>query len=205
MSIKIIIADDHPLMRDGIKAIISSDEGLEIIGEASDGEQACKQIAQKKPDIAILDISMPKKSGLEVLRDCHNKDVKYIILSNYDEDEYIIEAVRLGAKAYVLKDIEASNIVEIIYRVSEGKIYYSQQIMNVLVNQLAGVSNQHDITEKEKEIIRLISDGSSSKMIAAELDISTRTVESHRYNIMKKLDVNNSAELIKKATKLKLI
>ena len=113
MSIRVVIADDHPLMRNGVKSIINSDDLLEIVGEASSGIEACKLLKETKPDIAILDISMPGKSGLEVLRDCKDNNIKVIILSNYDEDEYIIEAVRLGAKAYVLKDIEASNIVKL--------------------------------------------------------------------------------------------
>ena len=205
MSIRVVIADDHPLMRNGVKSIINSDDLLEIVGEASSGIEACKLLKETKPDIAILDISMPGKSGLEVLRDCKDNNIKVIILSNYDEDEYIIEAVRLGAKAYVLKDIEASNIVKIVYKVNAGETYYSQQIMSVLVNQVTAVNEQKDITKKEGEVIKLISEGFSSKMIADKLFVSTRTIESHRYNIMRKLDVNNSAELIRKALKLKLI
>lgn len=204
MKTTIVIADDHPLMRGGIKTIIGEDETLEIIGEASDGEQALKIIDAEEPNIAILDISMPKKTGLEVLKECNCLNTKVIILSNYDEEEYIIEAVRLGAKAYVLKDVEASNIVTIIHKVVDGGIYYSQQIMDALVNQLSGINNT-GITKKEKEVIKLISEGKNSKMIGEELSISARTVESHRYNIMKKMNVNNSAELIKKAAKLKMI
>lgn len=192
-------------MRGGIKAIINSDDSLEVIGEASDGEEAIALIESKKPDILILDISMPKKTGLEVLRVCDLGSTKVIILSNYDEKEFIIEAVKLGAKAYVLKDIEASNIVNIIHTVHSGKTYYSQLIMRVLVDQLNYTPEQSALTKKEIEIVVLIAEGKSSKMIAEQLFISTRTVDSHRYNIMKKMEVSNSAELINKAYSMQLI
>lgn len=207
MKTKILIADDHPLMRGGIKSIINEDDCFEVVGEASDGDEAIEKIDKLKPDLIILDISMPKKTGLEVLRHfkAEGKPYKFIVLSNFQEDEYIVEAVKQGAQAYVLKDIEANNIVEILHTVLNGKTYYSQQIMGALINQMSNPLESNSVTTKELEVLRLISEGKSSKMIADELFVSTRTIESHRYNIMKKLDVSNSAELIKKALKLNLI
>ena len=204
---KVVIADDHPLMRGGIKSIINEVERFEVVAEASDGEEAIQKIDSQKPDLIILDISMPKKTGLEVLRNYKNKELEYkfIILSNYQEDEYIVEAVRLGAKAYVLKDIEANNIVSVLDTVLSGKTYYSQEIMSVLVNIMSNPNESSSVTTKEKEVLKLISEGMSSKMIADALFVSVRTIETHRYNIMKKLDVNNTAELVKKALKLKII
>jgi len=204
--IKIIIADDHPIFRGGLKQIIEDEKDIEIIGEAGDGEKALELILEKKPGIAILDLDMPKKTGFEVLKELARvKDpVKVIFLTMYKEENLFNEAMDNGIKGYVLKESAADDICECIRLVANDDYAISPLISNFLVKRMSikdklkkGKPTIDDLTQTEIKILKLISENKTSKDIADELFISYKTVESHRSNISKKLELQGSLSLIR--------
>ncbi len=211
--INIVIADDHILIRDGIKALLQTVEEFEVVGEATDGEELVQFIDTLNPDIVLLDITMPKKTGIEVISEVkkYNHTVKFIILSMHDNPEYVLKSVQAGALSYLLKNTDHEEIIKAVKTVSAGQKYFSPDIYSIILNGLAnpdlikGNQLSDTLTKREKEILKEVSMGLSTKLIADKLCISVRTVETHRINLMKKMEVHNSAELIKKAMELNLI
>ncbi|HSY61243.1 MAG TPA: response regulator transcription factor [Cytophaga sp.] len=211
--INIVIADDHVLIRDGIKALLQSIDEFEVIGEAADGEELIHLIDSLNPEIVLLDITMPKKTGIEVILEVkqYNHSVKFIMLSMHDNPEYVLKSVQAGALSYLLKNTDHEEIIKAVKAVSSGQKYFSPDIYSIILNGLANPDlikgNQlgEVLTKREKEILKEVSMGLSTKLIADKLCISVRTVETHRINLMKKMEVHNSAELIKKAMELNLI
>ncbi len=211
--ISIVIADDHTLIRDGIKALLQSIDEFEVIGEATDGEELVQFIDTLDPDIVVVDITMPKKTGIEVITEVkkYNSRVKFIVLSMHDNPEYVLKSVQAGALSYLLKNTDHEEIVKAVKAVSAGQKYFSPDIYSIILNGLAnpelikGNQLSEALTKRELEILREVSMGLSTKLIADKLHISVRTVETHRINLMKKMEVHNSAELIKKAMDLNLI
>ena len=196
----IVLADDHSLVRDGIRALLESESDLEVIGEASDGREAIDMVAKQNPDLLIIDIRMPEMNGIEAVErlNAQNCDVKSIILSMHDSEEYILQSVRAGAKGYLLKDTGKSEFIKAIHTVREGGKYYSGDISNVLVNNLLNptkkdiekpnkkisTNNSFDLTNKELQVLELVLSGLTNKQIAEKLQNSKRTVETHRFNLM---------------------
>jgi len=211
--INIVIADDHVLIRDGIKALLQSIDEFEVIGEAADGERLVQLIDSLNPEIVLLDITMPKKTGIEVIAEVkqYNNSVKFIMLSMHDNPEYVLKSVQAGALSYLLKNTDHEEIIKAVKAVSLGQKYFSPDIYSIILNGLANPDlikgNQlvEILTKREKEILKEVSMGLSTKLIADKLCISVRTVETHRINLMKKMEVHNSAELIKKAMELNII
>jgi DNA-binding NarL/FixJ family response regulator len=211
--INIVIADDHVLIRDGIKALLQSIDEFEVIGEAADGERLIQLIDSLNPEIVLLDITMPKKTGIEVIAEVkqYNNSVKFIMLSMHDNPEYVLKSVQAGALSYLLKNTDHEEIIKAVKAVSLGQKYFSPDIYSIILNGLANPDlikgNQlvEILTKREKEILKEVSMGLSTKLIADKLCISVRTVETHRINLMKKMEVHNSAELIKKAMELNII
>ena len=211
--INIVIADDHILIRDGIKALLQSIDEFEVIGEAADGEELIQLIDSLNPDIVLLDITMPNKTGIEVISEVkqYNHSAKFIVLSMHDNPEYVLKSVQAGALSYLLKNTDHEEIIKAVKAVSAGQKYFSPDIYSIILNGLANPDlikgNQlgEVLTKREKEILKEVSMGLSTKLIADKLCISVRTVETHRINLMKKMEVHNSAELIKKAMELNLI
>lgn len=211
--ISIVIADDHTLIRDGIKALLQSIDEFEVVGEATDGEELVQFIDTLDPDIVVVDITMPKKTGIEVITEVkkYNSRVKFIVLSMHDNPEYVLKSVQAGALSYLLKNTDHEEIVKAVKAVSSGQKYFSADIYSIILNGLAnpelikGNQLSEALTKRELEILREVSMGLSTKLIADKLHISVRTVETHRINLMKKMEVHNSAELIKKAMDLNLI
>jgi len=204
--IKIIIADDHPIFRNGLKQIIEEEEGIEIIGEAADGQKAIELIQEKKPDIAILDVDMPKKTGFEVLKELQksNDPVKIIFLTMYKEENLFNEAMDNGIRGYVLKESAADDICESIRLVAEGDYAISPLISKYLVKRMTmheklkkGKPSIDDLTHTERKILKSISENKSSKEIAEEYFISYKTVETHRSNISRKLELQGSLSLVR--------
>lgn len=204
--IKIIIADDHPIFRSGLKQIIEEEEGIEIIGEAADGQKAIELIQEKKPDIAILDVDMPKKTGFEVLKELQKSDdpVKIIFLTMYKEENLFNEAMDNGIRGYVLKESAADDICESIRLVAEGDYAISPLISKYLVKRMTmheklkkGKPSIDDLTHTERKILKSISENKSSKEIAEEYFISYKTVETHRSNISRKLELQGSLSLVR--------
>ncbi len=202
--IKLIIADDHPIFREGLRQIIEKDSRIKIIGEADNGLKALEQIEEKKPDIALLDIDMPKLTGLEVLKKVSGTSVKIIFLTMYSEEDIFDEAMGLGIKGYVLKDSAVNDIIECIISVNEGNYFISPSMSNLLLKRRKKLTDLRksnpmldNLTPTEKKILRFISQNKTSKEIADVLFLSHRTVENHRTNISNKLSLKGSHSLIK--------
>ena len=195
--IRILIADDHPLMRKGLRLSVEEDPGLKVVGEASDGEMALALIAKLHPDIALLDIEMPKLDGLAVAREVIKRglDVKIIFLTFHTNEDLFRTAMELGSKGYILKDSAAQEVVAGIRAVASGRPYLSSAITaDLLQRRKAPGTQSHktpigSLTPTERRIMQLIANGKTSKEIGAELSIHYRTVENHRTNICRKLEL----------------
>ncbi|CAM4152717.1 response regulator transcription factor [Zobellia nedashkovskayae] len=217
----IILADDHSLVRDGIRALLESESDLKVIAEASDGIEAIEMVNKNTPDLLIIDIRMPRMTGIEAVEklSAQNSPVKCIILSMHDSEEYILKSVKAGALGYLLKDTGKTEFIKAIHTVRDGGKYYSGDISNVLVNNLLGsttkideapknitsTSNQFDLTNKELQVLELVLSGLTNKQISEKLRNSKRTVETHRFNLMRKMEVKNLIDLSKKAQQFNLV
>lgn len=218
--INILLADDHALVRNGIKAMLESETGIHVVGEVSNGREALEAARTLRPDIVVLDIRMPEMTGLEAaaLMDQYAPDTKAVILSMHDSEDYVLQALDAGAYGYLLKDTDKNEFIKALKQVNGGTKYFSGAVSNVLANRLlnaktpskaATAVSQHEdpyhLTKKEKEILRLVVDGKQNKQIADSLDKSVRTIETHRFNIMKKMNVNNAIDMVNKAVRENLI
>ncbi|MBT2160227.1 response regulator transcription factor [Zobellia barbeyronii] len=217
----IILADDHSLVRDGIRALLESESDLKVIGEASDGVEAIEMVNKNSPDLLIIDIRMPRMTGIEAVEklNAQNSPVKCIILSMHDSEEYILKSVKAGALGYLLKDTGKTEFIKAIHTVRDGGKYYSGDISNVLVNNLLSssakiteapvkavpTSNEFDLTNKELQVLELVLSGLTNKQISEKLQNSKRTVETHRFNLMRKMEVKNLIDLSKKAQQFNLV
>lgn len=216
----IVLVDDHALVRNGIRSLLESEKDLRVIGEGADGTEAITLAETHKPDLMILDIRMPNMNGIEAVRKLGDSapDVKCIILSMHDSEEYILQSVSAGAEGYLLKDTGKEEFIKAIHTVREGGKYYSGDISNVLVNNLqrSGSSSSEtkqkdtpesvpfDLTNKELQILELVLSGLTNKQISEKLQNSKRTVETHRFNLMRKMEVKNLMDLAKKAREFNL-
>lgn len=214
--INIVLADDHVLVRNGIKAMLDSDTGIKVVGEASNGAEALEVARKLKPDILILDIRMPEMTGLEAAAELKDyaPDTKAVILSMHDSEEYVLQALDAGAFGYLLKDTDKTEFVKALKQIHAGTKYFSGAVSNVLANRLLNtkpyvknkvVEDQYHLTKKEKEILSMVVDGKQNKQISESLAKSVRTVETHRFNIMKKMGVNNAIDMVNKAVKENLM
>ena len=207
--IRLLLADDHPLIRAGFKSMLVKNERFEIVGEAENGTDLLTLTAELSPDMILTDISMPGMNGLEALQKVKKQypAIKCIVLTMHEEREYIMNALKSGAEGYLLKSIEGSELEKAILVVFHGGKYFSPLITSILADSVARpeLSEVGDITPREKEVLELVAQGKSTKQIADLLGISIRTVESHRINMLKKMKVNNTAELIRKAIDMKIL
>jgi DNA-binding NarL/FixJ family response regulator len=207
---KILIADDHAMIRDGVKTLLKQNKECSVVGEAVNGAEAITKYKSLKPDLAILDISMPEMNGMEAAREIIklHPEARIIILSMYDDEDYISQCIEYGVKGFVVKSESGNELNYAIKSVLEGRSYFSHHVQEVIVKKYtSGVKRKPKepeikLTNREIEIIKLISDGLTSHQIADKLFISPRTVETHRANLMKKVGVKNSIELVKKVEKL---
>lgn len=203
--LKIILADDHPLLIQGLTQVLSKRDNFQIVGQAVDGESALSLIRNLKPDIAILDVQMPKPDGFEIARIVTGEKLstKIIFLTMFKEEAFIKKVIELGVKGYILKESAVTDIVKCIDAVAEDKFFLSPQVSDVLLNQSVKTKKQSDskLTPAETNILSLIGKGKSSKEIADELFISIKTVENHRTNICKKLGITGNSALLKYALK----
>ncbi len=207
--IRLLLADDHPLIRAGFKSLLGKNKNFEIIGEAENGKELIDMTAKLMPDIVLADINMPYITGLEAMAQLIKSypQIKYIVLTMHEEHEYIMNALKIGVSGFILKNVERSELEKAILTVYRGGRYFSAMVTNILVDSLPRNESAtlEEISPREKEVLELVAKGKSTKQIADQLSISTRTVESHRINMLKKMKVSNSAELIKKALELKII
>ena len=214
MRISTLLADDHVIVRDGLKNLLLR-EGFDVIAEASDGHEAVRLAKELCPAIAVLDIFMPLLNGLDAARQINKicPQTKTILLTMYKEDQYVLEALKAGVKGYVLKSQASRDLVLAIREVLNGSIYLSPAATGALVKawlakggEVSEVSEVSDpLTPSERQVLQLIAEGKSTKEIAQILDLSVKTAESHRTNLMKKLDIHEIAGLVRYAIRLGLI
>ena len=206
-TVSVLIADDHDLIREGIKTILRSRPDYRVAGEAVDGEDVVTQVKQLKPDIVLLDITMPKRSGLDLIEQVHrlSPHTKIIIISVHRSHLYITKALKSGVKGYLHKDNATEDLLPALRRVIAGGTYLSSAVSEYLTEQLAQeggappAPKQVSLTERETDIVRLVVEGKTAREIARLLFISPRTVENHKQTILKKLDLHKTSDLIKYA------
>jgi len=202
--IRVVVADDHAVVRQGIRTVLASDERFEVVGEAGSGDEALALTTEHEPDVLLLDITMPGMTGLEVASRLREAavPVRMLVLSMHDRPEYVLEAVRAGAHGYLLKDTGPRELREAVRAVHEGETYFSPAVAERLTAALRGELEREGrrgqlqlLTPREREVLRLIAGGRTNKEIAAELGISPRTVESHRESLTHKLRIRSIAGL----------
>ena len=198
--IRVVLADDHVFVRDGIKSLLENEANIEVVGEATDGLEALKSVEINQPDLLILDIRMPNLTGIEVVEKLRSQNnlVKIVMLSMHESEEYVLKSIKAGADGYLLKGSSKEEFLKALHTVSEGGKYFSGDISSILIGQLTHpttfsetkqlISDEMMITKREKEILTLLLSGKGNKEIAEALDISKRTAEVHRFNLMKKLN-----------------
>jgi DNA-binding NarL/FixJ family response regulator len=212
--VRVLIADDHALVREGIRQVLADTEGFDIVAEAGRGDQALVLAREHTPDVAVLDITMEGGSGLEVAAILRQElpATRVLILSMHDHAQYLLQAVMAGAHGYVLKDGQPSELREAVRAVHEGRTFYSPPVADKLSAALRGELEEQQrrnaldlLTARERDVLKRVADGSTSKEIAAELGISPRTVETHRESLMRKLGIRNVAGLTRFAVESGLI
>jgi len=208
MSIRLLLADDHALVRQGLKAFLERQE-FQVVSDASDGQEALRMAAKTQPDIAILDISMPILNGIDAAREFKKSSpkTKVILLTKHEEDQYVTEALRAGVRGYVLKSQVANDLVYAIREVCRGRVYLSPSVSRAVVD---GYLSKGDVppdplSVRERQVLQLVGEGRSTKDVALQLGISVKTAESHRARLMKKLDIHETASLVRYAIRCGLI
>ncbi len=212
MPIRILIADDHAVVRAGLRALLSSDSGLEVVGEAADGVETLLRAATLRPDLILLDITMPRESGIRVaqrLKEAH-PEIKVLFLTMHEDEGLLHEALRTGAAGYVIKRAEDSEILRAIHAVCRGDIYVHPAMTRALLHQ--PVTTEHrrgapvnPLTRREVDVLRLLAKGNTNRQIASLLALSMRTVENHRANLMGKLGLVSRVELVNYAEEHRLL
>jgi len=221
--ISIALVDDHEIVRDGMKYLLEEEDNLTVVGEGSNGIEAIEIVRQKQPDILIIDVRMPEMNGIEAVKIINKTPTKTksIVLSMHDSEEYILKSIEAKAMGYLLKDASKQEILKAIYTVHNNEKYFSGDISNIIVNNLLKKTNpkatqdssqneiarknDFNLTKKENEILRLVLNGKTNKEISEKLGKSKRTIETHRFNLMKKMNVKNLIELSEKARRYGII
>ncbi|MER3522551.1 MAG: DNA-binding response regulator [Ignavibacteria bacterium] len=208
--ISILVADDHTIVRSGIVSLLSLNQEFEVVGQAENGREAVDLALSKHPDVVIMDIGMPILNGLEATRQIKKQapDVKVLVLSGYDNDEYILQMIQCGANGYILKNSFLEDLYAAIRSVHNGQAFFSPAVSKIIIDSyatrpdgLAGKKPTRLLTRREREVLQLIAEGHLHAQIAERLGISVRTVDTHRQNIMKKLDIHDTAGLVTYAIK----
>jgi len=212
--IRILLADDHTLFRQGVKTLLASETDMEVVGEAADGSAAAEKAAELKPDVVLLDIGMPGPSSFETTRQIkrNRPETKVLFLTMYDDEDYLLEGMEVGANGYVLKDSPALQLVAAVRDVYRGGSYLSPRMLSQLVNDFRTRVKTTDrtprfasLTPREKEVLKMLAEGNSVKEVATQLNLSVKTVEAHKFNLMRKLDIHNKAHLVQYAIQKKVI
>lgn len=208
MPIHVVLADDHVLVRQGIKSLLER-EGMQVLAEASDGQEAVRQVEKLNPEVAIFDIGMPMLNGMDAARTVSRScaKTKSILLTQHDEDQYVSEALNAGVKGYVLKSQVANDLVQAIRQVLRGDVYLSPGIASAVISAYRSKADRpvDPLTVRERQVLQLIAEGKSTKDVASLLGVSVKTAESHRSRLMQKLDIHETASLVRYAVKRGLV
>lgn len=203
MGLKVLLADDHTIVREGLRVVLSTEPGIEVVAEESDGERALAAIARIRPDVAVLDIRMPGLSGIEVARKLNEDGIAtaVVLLSMHKEESFIQSAMDAGVGGYVVKEDAARELIDAVHAAARGDVYLSPRIAGSVVQALrrGPSSKTPSLTPRERDVVRLLSQGLTSKEIASKLDLSPKTVDGHRATIMDKLGIRSVAGLVKYA------
>ena len=195
--IRIALADDHHVVRQGIRALLEGVKDFRVVGEAADGKEMVELVMRERPDLALVDVAMPQLNGIEacrrIVRDLPS--VKVLVLSMYTGEEYVREALAAGASGYLVKDSAADELVEAIRVVARGERFLSPAVAHIAGKSGAAATALDRLTTREREVLQLIAEGNSNKAIAARLTLSVKTIEAHRTNLMAKLDIHDTASL----------
>jgi DNA-binding NarL/FixJ family response regulator len=212
--IKVLLADDHTIVRNGIMSLLESAPDIEIVGEAQDGAEALVKVKELSPDVLMIDIAMPIMNGIETALEVSKlyKQTKSLMLSMHNNEDYILKSVEAGAYGYLLKDTTRDEMLRALRTVARGEKYFSPSVSNIIIaSYMEKVKDKEKarlkkpkLSKKEKAIIKFVIDGASSREIAEKLNLSIRTVDNHRANMMKRLGVKNAVELVKKVLDEKL-
>jgi two-component system response regulator NreC len=212
--IKIIIADDHTIFRQGLRMLLAQEDDMEVIGEAADGIEALELAKKLNPDIILLDIAMPNMDGVQVAGRIKKSlpQIKIIVLTSYSDDQFLYEFLKLGVSGFVLKDSASQELIYSIRKSHEGMVFFDPSVSKKVMEKFTQVSggksdfvNYGKLSDREKEVLRLVAEGCATKEVAEKLYISPKTVENHRANIMKKLNIRDRTGLTKYALRLGLI
>lgn len=214
MSIRVLLADDHGVVRKGLRFLLEQQAGIDIVGEAGDGREAVRVAAETNPDIVIMDIAMPLLNGIEATAQMVKRDqtVGVIILSMHSDEDYLLSALNAGAKGYLLKDSAEVDLVRAIHSVRKGTPFFSPEIAKTMLEdymrflQQRNLQDSYDLlTDREKEVLQLLAEGKSNKEVAGILDVSVYTIDTHRTHLMQKLNLHNTAEIVLYAVRKKII
>ena len=212
--IRVFLTDDHTLFRQGLRTLLAAEPDLEIAGEAANASDAVAMTRQVRPDVVLMDIGMAGMSSFEATRQIRKErpETRVVFLSMYDDEDYLSECVEMGASGYILKDSPADQLLTAIREVHRGGSYLSPRLLTRLVDDFRtqghGVTRQPrfgTLTKREREILKMLAEGKSVKEIAASFDLSVKTVEAHKFNLMRKLDIHNKAQLVQYAIQKKII
>ena len=212
--IRVLLADYHTLFRQGVRTLLLAEPDMEVVDEAADGISAVEKAAEAKPDVVLMDIGMPGPSSFETTRQIRRNrpETKVLFLTMYDDEDYLVEAMQVGGSGYVLKDSPAAQLVAAVRDVHRGGSYLSPRMLSQLVDDFRTRVNTTDrvprfstLTPREKEVLKMLAEGNSVKEIAGQLNLSVKTVEAHKFNLMRKLDIHNKAQLVQYAIQKKVI
>jgi DNA-binding NarL/FixJ family response regulator len=214
VSLRILLADDHGVVRKGLRFLLEQQPDVEIVGEAADGREAVRVAEETSPDVVIMDIAMPLLNGIEATAQIVKRkpDIGVIILSMHSDEDYLLSALNAGAKGYLLKDSAESDLVRAIHAVRRGTPFFSPEIARTMLEdymrflQQRNLQDSYDLlTDREKEVLQLLAEGKSNKEVAAILDVSVYTIDTHRTHLMQKLNLHNTAEIVLYAVRKKII
>ena len=214
-TIRVLLAEDHTIVREGLKALLTATEDLEVVGEVENGRDAVDAVERLKPDVVVMDLNMPKLNGVDATREIREKPdaPRVLILSMYDGEEYVRPAIRAGASGYLLKGSGLTDLVKAIREVAGGNAFFSPAVAKILLADSRGETGDKDeevdpadgLTRREREVLTLVGEGKSSPEIAKILNLSVKTIEGHRGRIMAKLGVHNVAGLVRQAIRIGLV
>ena len=212
--IRVLLTDDHTLFRQGIRTLLAGESDIEVIGEAGNGSDAVKLARETRPDLVLMDIGMTGMSSFEATRQIRKErpETRVVFLSMYDDEDYLAECVEWGGSGYILKDSPADQLLTAIREVHRGGSYLSPRLLTRLVDDFRAHGGGYvrqprfdTLTKREREILKLLAEGKSVKEIAVEFDLSVKTVEAHKFNLMRKLDIHNKAQLVQYAIQKKIV